>query len=164
LFLFVVAECLQILRSHQEWWIIVIPPIRREEKRCWMQERVRGRGMTVEPLSEYPSPVGRMAEASFLTAMAGVGRVVPSGGVVVPPGGMVIPQQKADESRLVREEAAGESPMAVSKRPEMSPIQEVPVVASREPMVFRERARSREVCPVTTPQSRMARISRQVEM
>jgi hypothetical protein len=55
-----------------------------------------------------------MAEASFLTAnpfaMAGVGR------------GAVIPQQKADESRPVREEAAGESPVAVSKRPERSPI------------------------------------------
>jgi len=150
-----------------------------EEKRCWMQERVRGRGVTVKPLSEYPSPVGKMAEASFLTAnpfaMAGVGRgagrVVRPDGVVVPPGGVVIPQQKteesslereeaATESRLVREEAAGESPVAVSMRPERSLIQEVPVVASREPVLFRERSRSREVCPVTTPQSRMVRISR----
>ena len=140
-----------------------------EEKRCWMQERVRGRGVTVKPLSEYPSPVGKMAEASFFTAkpfaMAGVGRVIPPGGVGVLPGGVVIPQQKTEESRLLREEAATESrlvrkeavvksPMTVSKRQERSRIQEVPVAASRE------RSRSREVCPVTTPHPRMARISR----
>ena len=77
--------------------------------------------MTVEPLSEYPSPVGRMVEASFLTAMAGMGRVVPSGGVVVPPGGMVIPQQKADESRLVREEAAG-NPLWLFPRDRRGPL------------------------------------------
>jgi hypothetical protein len=43
-----------------------------------------------------------------------------------------------------------------------APVQEVPVVASHDPVVFQERSRSREKCPVATPQEklRMTRISR----
>jgi hypothetical protein len=43
-----------------------------------------------------------------------------------------------------------------------APVQEVPVVASHDPVVFQERTKSREKCPVATPQEklRMTRISR----
>ena len=42
---------------------------------------------------------------------------------------VVTPQQEPERSRL-------KSPVAASQKPEMSPVQEVPVVASQEPVMF----------------------------
>ena len=121
-----------------------------EGKRSWIQERswTRGRGVTIGLPSECPAPAGTFHPLAMVGVGRGAGRVVTSGEVVVLPNGEVILQQEAaKESRLEREEAVGESPLT-------DPMQEVPMVASKEPVVFRERSRSREVCPMTTLQAK----------
>ena len=101
----------------------------------------------------------------------------------VPPGSALTPQQKPEKSRLVREEAGQESPVAASQKPEKSRlvleeasdgspvaasqkpemplVQGVPVADSQEPVVLRERSWCSEECPVATPQEklRVTRIS-----
>ena len=120
-------------------------------KRSWTS----GRGVTIGLLSECRAPAGRVNPLAMVGVGRGAGRVVTSGEVVVlPDGEIILQQEEAKESRLVREEAAGEFPVADPKRLERSPVREVPMVASKEPMVFRERSRSREVCPETTLQAK----------
>ena len=96
-----------------------------EEVRSWTFERfvvmIRGRGVSTE-ISEM--------EVGDLLKFAGVGRGVPLCRGGVRPGGVVTLQQNPEKSRLVREEASEESPVAASQKPEMPPVQEVPVAAS----------------------------------
>ena len=138
---------------------------------------IRGRGVSTEIL-EMEVEVGDLLKS----AGVGIG-VLPGVRGGVPPGSALTPQQKPEKSRLVREEAGQESPVAASQKPEKSRlvleeasegspvaasqkpemplVQGVPVADSQEPVVLRERSWSSEECPVATPQEklRVTRIS-----
>jgi hypothetical protein len=160
-----------------------------EEVRSWKFERfsamLRGRGVSTEIL-EMEVEVGDLLKS----AGVGIGVLLGVRGGVLS-GSAVTPQQKPEKSRLVREEAGQESPVAASQKPEKSRlvleeasegspvaasqkpemplVQEVPVADSQEPVVLRERSRSSEECPVATPQekvrvTRMLRPSGDVEV
>ena len=153
-----------------------------EEVRSWKFERfsamISGRGVSTD-IPEMEVEVGDLLKS------AGVGTgVLPGVRGGIPPVSAVTPQQKPEKSRLVREEAGQESPVAASQKPEKSHlvleeasegspvaasqkpemplVQEVPVVDSQEPVVLRERSRNSEECPVATPQEKLmvTRISR----
>ena len=133
----------------------------KDEKRDWIQERARsmswGRG-SVRP-SDHPAQAGRdiplmarayVGEGNPLTRsyiwenpleLAGIGRGLSSA--------EVMRQATVSYFRLLREEAVREPPVTESKGS---------VMASKEPVVFRGRSRSREARPVAI--SGMFRISR----
>ena len=137
-----------------------------EEKRDWVQERARsmsrGRG-SVRP-SDRPAQVGKdtpyVRESNPVInpfvwenplQRAGIGRGLSSA--------EVMRQATAKYSRLVREMAVKESPVAevsFMAAKDSRPVREevvdrVSVGSPGEPVVFRGRSRSREAFPVATP-------------
>jgi len=151
----------------------------KEEKRGWIQERARsmGRGRGSTKPSDRPAEVERDLPRAYVGEskplvwdnpfeLAGIGR-----GVRVS-SAEVMRQATASYSRLVREEAVRELPVtevSVVATNDSRPVREeavesyvgdsgVSVVASKEPVVFRGRSRSREARHVAT--SGVACISR----